>query len=315
MGTELQNKVTSVKRDPSFLKEATFRVGKAEYHKVDYGVFRVSFDELHEARLGDLPVNSTVEITGLPAIPGNLEAFISARRYKDEGDFPNLEIVTQVHVIAGPEFDLRIDRVQRAFAPLIHSGILPYPLVFPPKSINIKQGRDNWSKLYSLNYGNRPEICIREAIAPFVETLRSLCSPEAKLFICHASEDKPTARRFSEFLRNHGVGVWFDELEILVGDSIVQKVNDGLAGATHLALLLSPSSICKPWVQREMSSALMRQLADRSILLVPILVAPCDIPPILADLKYADCHVDEVSGFKSVLQTIRQTRITGTNAK
>jgi hypothetical protein len=287
------------------MQQASFKIGSVEYHEIG-GVFSVLFDDLHETRLVDLPANSTVDVKGLPAIPGRLEAVISVSCYRVEGKFQHLKIELQVHVIAGLEFNSRIDRVQRAFTPLIHSGVLPYPIVFPPKSINHSQSRDNWSKLYSLNYAERPETSIREAITPFIETLRSLCLPEAKLFICHASEDKPTARRLAQFLHNHGLGVWFDEMEIQVGDSIVQKVNDGLSGATHLALLLSPSSVSKPWVQREMSSALMRQLADRSIRLVPLLIASCTIPPILADLKYADCSTDEELGFRSVLQSIRQ---------
>lgn len=284
----------------------TFRANGVDYQKVDYGVFRVALSALGDSCLEDLPAHSALEVTGLPSLPQGLVAFAAATNGGEEGEFADLQISAQVHVLAGPGMDARIARVQQAFMPPIQSGALPYPIVFPPMSLNLSEGGDHWFEIYSLNFADRPDTRISEAFSPFVEGLKSLSFPEAKLFICHAGEDKATARRLAQFLRSYGLGVWFDEIEVQIGDSIVQKINEGLAGATHLALLLSPSSVAKPWVQREMSAALMRQLADRSIRLIPVRLAPCAIPPVLADIKYADCHVDEMRGFESILQAVRE---------
>jgi hypothetical protein len=84
--------------------------------------------------------------------------------------------------------------------------------------------------------------------------------------------------------------VWFDEWEIKVGDSIVQKIEQGISDATHLILLLSREACQKPWVQKEFSSALMRQLSSRSISVLPVLLEDCAVPAILADIRYADCR-------------------------
>jgi len=51
---------------------------------------------------------------------------------------------------------------------------------------------------------------------------------------------------------------------------------------------MSPHSDGKPWVAREMSSALMRQLVDRSIAILPVRLDENPLPPLLADLRYAD---------------------------
>jgi hypothetical protein len=128
--------------------------------------------------------------------------------------------------------------------------------------------------------------------------------PDIRLFVCHASEDKPVARAFANFLRINGTRVWLDEWEIQVGDSIVEKVNGGLSVATHLAVLLSSASVSKPWVCRELSSALMRQLSDSSVTVLPLLIDDCAIPPMLADIRYADCRRDRESGFRDALAAL-----------
>jgi hypothetical protein len=49
------------------------------------------------------------------------------------------------------------------------------------------------------------------------------------IFLSHTSEDKPFVRRLKESLENHGVTkVWLDEAEIQIGDSLIQKIDEGL---------------------------------------------------------------------------------------
>jgi len=99
--------------------------------------------------------------------------------------------------------------------------------------------------------------------------------------------------------------VWFDQWQIAVGDSIVEKINSGLESSSHLAILLSRNSVAKPWVAKEMSVALMRSLADRSIWVLPVRLDDAPVPAILADIRYADCRVDFEKGFNEMLSAVR----------
>src|SRR5260370_14323166 len=117
----------------------------------------------------------------------------------------------------------------------------------------------------------------------------------------HASENKAIASQLASFIQTHGAEVWLDQWEIKVGDSIVQKINDGLSSASHLAILLSRDSVTKPWVTKELSSALMRQLSDRSTRVLPVRLDDSPIPAILADVRYADCRSDQLVGFREIL--------------
>lgn len=125
------------------------------------------------------------------------------------------------------------------------------------------------------------------------------------LFICHASEDKSTVDHLVEELDRRALHGWYDRREILVGDSIVAKVNEGLANARFLVAVLSPASVVKPWVTKELNSTLMRQLAQAEVVILPVLIANCDLPPLLADLKYADFRQSFDHGLEDLVAAIR----------
>jgi predicted nucleotide-binding protein len=72
------------------------------------------------------------------------------------------------------------------------------------------------------------------------------------VFISYSSKDRDFAERLAADLRASGVGVWFDQWEIKVGDSITKKINDGIHDNDYLAVVLSPDSVASDWVRKEL---------------------------------------------------------------
>ena len=64
-------------------------------------------------------------------------------------------------------------------------------------------------------------------------------------------------------LQENGIETWWDEWEIRPGDSILQKVNEGIEGCTYFLVLLTPQSIDKQWVNTEMDAAFFRKLEGK----------------------------------------------------
>jgi hypothetical protein len=126
------------------------------------------------------------------------------------------------------------------------------------------------------------------------------------LFLCHASEDKPFVDKLAEDLNRRAMFAWYDKREILVGDSIVEKINSGLESSDFLIAVLSPRSVSKPWFVRETSSSLMRQLCKDGIRILPLLLEACDIPPLFVDLKYADFSESFEQGMSDLIAAIRR---------
>jgi TIR domain len=128
------------------------------------------------------------------------------------------------------------------------------------------------------------------------------------VFLAHSSKDKPFVRDLADQLKGAKISVWLDEWEIRVGDSIVEKINQGLKASDFLVVVVSKASVSSSWVARELNSSLMRQLGDRSITILPVLKELCEVPALLSDIYYADCSVSFDKGVTDLVNSIKARR-------
>jgi hypothetical protein len=127
----------------------------------------------------------------------------------------------------------------------------------------------------------------------------------ANVFISHRLSDTEAAERLANEVRDAGHQVWFDQWEIGLGDSIVEKMNEGLMEAAYLILCYSSSGVDSPWIGREYMSTLARQLSGHHVKILPVLLTGGEPPAILHDIKYADLVKDWPRGVKEILRAIR----------
>lgn len=126
-----------------------------------------------------------------------------------------------------------------------------------------------------------------------------------KAFISYSSNDTSFADKLATDLNSLGAKIFYAKWEIKVGDSIVAKINEGLSSHEHLIIILSSSSVKSDWVKRELNSSLMRQLNQKGICIKPVLIEDCEIPPLLADIKYADFRKDYNYGLTDLINSFR----------
>ncbi|MGB7989042.1 MAG: toll/interleukin-1 receptor domain-containing protein [Candidatus Methylophosphatis roskildensis] len=269
--------------------------------------YQVPLDQLGSLRMADIPPHHHLEVLGVQVPAGEISCELWLVNGGDAGTDQHLSVYGGAWIPVTPDIaDRELARLRRAF-PNLH----PYDGRKNPQ-FEIADPMDRGLKssvFLSLSFEGRGETTVREAIAPFVEGFRRLSLPDARVFICHASEDKSVVREIAANLRADGMAIWLDEIEIQVGDSIVQKVSEGLEGASHLIIVLSRNSVAKPWVGRELSYSLMRQLRDRSITILPVRLDDSDPPPLLSDIKYADCRrglSDGVNALRAAIYGVRE---------
>ena len=91
------------------------------------------------------------------------------------------------------------------------------------------------------------------------------------VFICHASEDKEDfVRPLAEKLRQQHLDVWYDEFSLKIGDSLTQKVDEGLSKSRYGIVVLSQNFFKKPWAKRELNGLTVREMAEKKDLILPI---------------------------------------------
>lgn len=125
------------------------------------------------------------------------------------------------------------------------------------------------------------------------------------VFVSHRLADEDAAERLALELRDRGHEVWLDTWEIGLGDSIVEKMNEGLTGSAYVVLCYSSAGSTSPWMGREWMSALARQLEGTGVRLLPVRLTGGTPPAILADLKYADLTANWAGGIEALCAAIR----------
>lgn len=80
-----------------------------------------------------------------------------------------------------------------------------------------------------------------------------------KVFLSHASKDKPFVDRLASDLEKHSIPVWYDKFDLKIGESVPGKINEGIADAQYFAIVLSPAAINSKWVIEELNAGLMKR--------------------------------------------------------
>lgn len=135
------------------------------------------------------------------------------------------------------------------------------------------------------------------------------------LFLSHRSTNDTEALRLTERLEReqHPDGrpfrVWLDLLDIGPGQSIVGRINAGLAQARHVGLLLTPDYLDSPsgWTDAEWQAGLFDDPAGRSSRVVPLLLEPCPaLPPLLRHLYLVDLRgAAYETGYQQLVRFLR----------
>lgn len=123
-----------------------------------------------------------------------------------------------------------------------------------------------------------------------------------KVFLSHSSSDKGFARKLCSDLTDLGLKPWLDENDIKVGESITEKIEAALKGTRYFILVLSKKSVESIWVKREWESIFLREINQKKIILVPVLLEVCEIPSLLTNKKYANFSIDYNKGLTELLK-------------
>ncbi|MEI7825228.1 MAG: toll/interleukin-1 receptor domain-containing protein [Chlorobiaceae bacterium] len=134
--------------------------------------------------------------------------------------------------------------------------------------------------------------------------------PETSVFISYSRGDKEIARQIRLKLESVGMRVWIDEGELLAGDSLIQKISEGVGDADYLVALVSEYSIESEWCQKEISLAATDGIKSRRTKVIPVRVGDVEMPRTLADVVYLDFDTTraEESAAKIVDDIRRQTQ-------
>jgi len=128
----------------------------------------------------------------------------------------------------------------------------------------------------------------------------------SSIFISYAHENKEFAKNLAKELRAFGHTVWIDETELLIGDSLTEKLCDIIDNVDFVGAIISSASINSPWVKKELELASNREIDEGRVIVLPILLDDIKLPGFLKGKVYADFKLKKnyKEGIKKLLDRL-----------
>ena len=125
------------------------------------------------------------------------------------------------------------------------------------------------------------------------------------IFLCHASDDKPSVRELYEKLQNDGFDPWLDEEDILPGQDWEHEISRAVRDSDVVLACLSDHSVGKTgYVQKEIKIALdvADQQPEGGIYIIPVKLEECDVPDRLNTWHWV--NLEDASGYQRLLAAL-----------
>jgi hypothetical protein len=124
------------------------------------------------------------------------------------------------------------------------------------------------------------------------------------IFISYSHENKEFVDELAIQLVQRNINVWLDRWELSIGDSIIDKVQHAVEGASALLVILSKASIASEWCKKELTSGFLRELEEKRVVVMPVLLEDCAIPIFARNKLYADFRTNFDDGLRTVVEGI-----------
>ncbi|MEW6401239.1 MAG: SUMF1/EgtB/PvdO family nonheme iron enzyme [Chloroflexota bacterium] len=112
-----------------------------------------------------------------------------------------------------------------------------------------------------------------------------------RVFLCHASQDKPAVWKLYRYLKQHGVNPWLDQEDLLPGEDWEVEIPKAIDASDVILVCLSKNSVNKEgMVQKEITFALDKALEkpEGTIFVVPVKLEECEMPRRLTRYQWVD---------------------------
>jgi hypothetical protein len=124
------------------------------------------------------------------------------------------------------------------------------------------------------------------------------------VFISYSHSDKDFVNKLAAQLAKNRIHIWVDTWELRVGDSLLSKIQQAIQQASALLVVLSKASTASEWCKKELNAGLIRELEEKRVVVLPLLLEECDIPIFLRDKLFADFRSNYDDGFRKVLEAV-----------
>jgi hypothetical protein len=137
-------------------------------------------------------------------------------------------------------------------------------------------------------------------------------SSHKDVFLSHSTADKDSyVRPFARELDRRRISYWLDEAEILWGDKISARINEGLKLSNFVVVFLSDGFVGRNWTEAELASAINRENSEGRTVVLPVIIGEAKELlthyPLLRDKSYLQWNIG-IAAIADELQKLTDRR-------
>ena len=125
-----------------------------------------------------------------------------------------------------------------------------------------------------------------------------------QVFISHAGKDADIATDLALHLKNAGHDSKIDTLDLALGDSVIEFMNDGIANAAAVIILFSKHTPNADWQKLEIDAAMWNEVAQDGGICIVVSLDDTPIPPVLGHKRYGRLDLADQDSLKTLVEKI-----------
>ncbi len=119
-----------------------------------------------------------------------------------------------------------------------------------------------------------------------------------EVFISYRKPHEQFAESLAQRLGAEGIVPWFDKWDVLAGDSLPGKIEQGLEESTAFIPIITADYQRGTWATEELQSAIAKRV-ETDFRIVPVLLEECERPELIRHLRYVDFTAQDPETFES----------------
>lgn len=130
--------------------------------------------------------------------------------------------------------------------------------------------------------------------------------PDDSFFLSYSRKDEAFALRLAEALRDQGIRIWIDQLDIRPSEHWDRAIERAVRDSRGIVVLLSPRSVASDNVADEISFAI-----DNGRTVLPVMIEACGLPLRIARMQVIDATCNFPKVVQQCVAELRRTQARG----
>jgi hypothetical protein len=160
------------------------------------------------------------------------------------------------------------------------------------------------AEFLAISYPAVAPLCV--ASAPTVAQSFDTSSPglgQPRAFISYSHRDEAFVLDLVRRLKEHGIGVWIDQVDLLIGDSLIRRIGDAIRDEDFVIAVISEHSVRSSWCAKELSLAVTHGIQSKQVKVLPVRLDGIALPSFMDDMLWVEADRYDCSAVAAELAT------------